>query len=862
VDGVGWGVDIFMIGLPNRYMRIALVLLALALILTPALAEPTARNLGTPIRAMSIRESLLVKDPVTGRPTYYSGMYTSRGTARLIRFDYAEQKVEYYPLPGAKGVYGLCEGPDNMIYLGTILGGRLFRFDPFTKNVTDLGSADGEQYVFKTVTGPDGKIYAATYPGAKVIVYDPSTGEMTSLGSMSPNRKYCTAVGVAENGKIFAGIGTPADLVVYDPSTGQKKSLLPEEYKNLPFCDLMAEDNLVYAEAGSRVLFIIDANTLEFLKTIEAPTERGIGMHQDISGGPILINGFPGGNRRYNRTTGELEPCFTPRYSPYDNETGIGYTRTQWRQVFEAYNVTSGQLLARVNVGKDGEGMGIFSIATGPDGCIYGGTESILKLFRYNPSTGVLKDLGFPVVGQGGEIYSFCSYQGKLYMASYSDSYLSVYDPSKPWTPGTSQGSNPRTIGPVGEEQNRPHALTSAADGRIYIGSEPTYGTYGGALSIYDPATDQIEVHRNIIPNETIMSLTTSLDGWTVYGGSSVRGGTGTDPIETKAHFFAWDVREGKKSIDIAWQGTQDIKSLVTAPDGRIYGCAGSTLFIFDPAAGKIVHKQSAREGEIRRMVLWKDGLIYGISDSAIFRFKPLEDLNETIGFEHLYSGGRTIALDDEGRIYFGRGPDLYVLENLPGLAPPTRDLDIYQDGLAQGWNLTSDRATIDLASTEMVQNGRCQSISFDRFCSLAFIPPDPWSITLWKYEALSFLFNPGNSTLRDFVISKTGSGTTDSLSLMRDLKLNPPANQWTRVDIPVEELGWRFGSRLESLNFVILGSGTIYIDSLSIKVPEGFPLLALALAVVLLREGLRGPRQAKNSFSRRRQATCPMCRP
>ena len=816
---------------------VPLVLLA-CLLFSSALAAPTIRDLGTPIRAMSIREHLLVKDPATGRPTYYSGMFTNAGHAKLIRFDYAVGDVEFYELTGTKGVYGLTEGLDGKVYAGTIIPARFFRFDPFTKTVENLGSADGEEYVFELVTGPDGRIYAATYPNAKVVVYDPQTGRIDSLGSMSQTEKYCTSVAVADNGLVFCGIGSHADLVVYDPRDGNRRSILPDRYRHYSFCNVQGEGNIVYASLASEVLLIYNASSLELIREILAnASTRGIGVHRDYFGGPLLIHGLPGGYRRFNLSTGRLDPFYTPKYSPYDPETGIAYARRDGRQVFEAWNLTSDELICRVNVGIHGEGMNVFSLGTGPDGCIYGGSDSLLKLFRYCPSEGRLEDLGFPIVGQGGEIYSFHSFNGKLYFASYSDAYLGVYDPTKPWNPGTSMDSNPRTIGPVGDEQNRPPALTHAADGRIYVGSIPTYGKMGGALSIYDPATDTIEVHRHIIPNQSVVSLTTSLDGWTVYGGSSTRGGSGTEPIAKEAHFFAWDVRQGKVVLDIVpVRGASSIRSLVTAQDGKIYGCAGSTLFVFDPEEGRIVHKQSSRVGEIYQMVAYRDGLIYGATDGSIFRFKPIESPGEEIGFETLSDqGDRTVALDEYGNVYFGLKTDLYVIENLPSLEAPRSDMEIYTDGLDPNWTLVPTRAEVDLWCTEPAQGRFSQRISFDRVCTVKYVPDDPWSITLWKYDALCFSINVENASISDIVITKTGSGGTASKSLFKDLGLELNQSGWNHVRIPVSELGWFFGSRPDSIDLTIIGSGTIYLDSMRLAVPEGFvaPFLVGILGVL-----------------------------
>lgn len=805
-------------------MRLLFLLITCLFCVTMVVAQPTARNLGTPVKSMTIWGQLLVKDPVSGRPVYYAGTYTSAGCAKLIRFDYGENRTEYFPLPGTKGGYGLCEGPDGKIYVGTVDGGKIFSFNPFTKKMTDHGSAAGEMFVWTLHMGPDGRIYGATYPNAKVVVYDPSDDKIYDLGRMHPTEQYCRDLAVADNGRIFCGIGDHADIVAYDPTTKKKKSILPEIYKSNSFAYTMdSEDNVVYAFLlFDQIVLIFDADTYELLLEVRHPEEgKGVYIFRQMSGEHVLISGLPGGYMRFNKTTRQLETYDVPSYSCYDKETGIAYTRTNGGQVFGAYNTSSGEYLSRVDISKDGEGMNIFSLGTGPDGCIYGGVYNLLHLFRYDPSDDILEDLGVPIPGASGEFYSFCIHDGKLYMASYTYSVLSVYDPSMAWNPGTSNDSNPRKIGPVGDEQYRPPGLVAAADGKIYIGSIATYGKYGGALSVYDPLTDDFKVHRHIIPNQSIVSLTTSSDGWIVYGGSSIHGDYKT-PIAKEAHFFAWDIRQGKMILDIIpVAGEGQVQPLVTAPDGRIYGCAGGTLFIYDSELDQIIYKGSASEGYIFRMITWEDGLIYGISGSSVFRMKPISQVGESPRFERLFSGGRDIAIDPQGRIYFSKGIELYVLENLPTSEPPTTDLKVYEDKLASGWNLEITRAEVDLASKEKVDSGNCQKIDFDRFCSLQYLSPDPWSITLWEYKYLTISINPGNSTINEIVVGKTGSGNAKSVSLLSEYGIALEPDMWTKLNIPTCDLGWDFGSRLESLKFTVLGSGTFYLDSISIDVPE-----------------------------------------
>ena len=246
-----------------RFLGLALLILA-----SVVSAEPAAQKLGTPVRSMTIWGQLLVQDPVVGRPVLYAGTYTGEGWARLIRFDYALNKTEYFNLTGTKGGYGLCEGPDGMIYIGTVQPGRIFSFDPRTKELIDHGSAAGEDFVWTLHTGPDGRVYGATYPNAKAVVFDPADGRIRDLGRMHSTEQYCRDLAVADNGRIFCGIGTHADLVAYDPATGERTSILPEAYKSNSFVyTVLSEGNIIFTFLHfDEIVLIFDAETYQLLR--------------------------------------------------------------------------------------------------------------------------------------------------------------------------------------------------------------------------------------------------------------------------------------------------------------------------------------------------------------------------------------------------------------------------------------------------------------------------------------------------------------------------------------------------------------------------------------------------------------------
>jgi hypothetical protein len=73
--------------------------------------------------------------------------------------------------------------------------------------------------------------------------------------------------------------------------------------------------------------------------------------------------------------------------------------------------------------------------------------------------------------------------------------------------------------------------------------------------------------------------------------------------------------------------GASEVASLAVGPDGLVYGLAvPTTLFVYDPAAGKVVHTHGLDaygSPAWNPMKLGPDGLLYALTDRAILRIRP-----------------------------------------------------------------------------------------------------------------------------------------------------------------------------------------------------------------------------------------------
>jgi hypothetical protein len=317
-------------------------------------------------------------------------------------------------------------------------------------------------------------------------------------------------------------------------------------------------------------------------------------------------------------------------------------------------------------------GAYIFVVGLGPDGRIYGSSMLPLRLFVYDPKNGLLTNLGKASYADG-EIYSMGALDSKLYVCSYPGARLSIYDPKKPLRFGNKEDDNPRDLGPLGGEQDRPRAMIAGPYGRVYIGSYPDYGLLGGAISVYDPKKDEKQVYRHILQNQSITSLAYIEKLDLIAAGSSVRGGSGTRAIEKEAKLILWDPKEEKKIFEITpVTGARTILSLAATIDGNVYGITNNEkVFVFDSEKREIkkVFDIEFKEPREISLQLGPDGKLYGLSKEAIFFIDPKSDQISLLAKPPVPIDSGMAMLGR--KIYYGSGANLFEFE-IP-LNPPTK---------------------------------------------------------------------------------------------------------------------------------------------------------------------------------------------
>jgi len=585
------------------------------------------KDLGVPVREGICWSTFLGPGKTGERDTLYLSFSQYNAPLSLLALNPDTGQIRQFngPLSSEMGSWGFTIDHENRIYLGSYYSARLLRFDPKAEKWDDLGQPAGESesFICRITTARDGKIWGGTYPSAKLFSYDPKTGASEDFGRMDPDQFYCYPT-AGDDGLIYCAIQfEKMDIAVFDPEKKTKTSLIPPESRKPGRMSLAkGRDGKIYSKLStSDEWFLIERG-----EKLVAVAKSNI---------PFAQSGLPDG-RTFRLIDGRLLRIENP-LTKEKKEIPLRY---------------------------EAAGAYIFVVGTGPDGKIYGSSMLPLRLFVYDPQSHSLVNLG-KASHAAGEVYSMGALDGKLYLCSYPEARLSIYDPNKPLRFGDDEEANPRDLGPMGDGLYRPRAMIAGPHGNVYIGGYPDYGFLGGAISVYDPKQNERRVYRHIIQNQSIASLAYIQKLDLIAGGSSIRGGTGTHAIEKEAKLMLWDPKEEKKIFEtVPVPQAKTILSLAVTIEGLLYGITDNEkVFIFDPEKREVKKILDLGFKEPREISLQPgpDLRLYGLAKEAIFF---IDQTNDQVSLVTklpvpIHSGMAMLGR----KIYFGSGANLWEFE-------------------------------------------------------------------------------------------------------------------------------------------------------------------------------------------------------
>lgn len=627
-------------------------------------------NLGSKVSSVAITHASYGKED--GREVMYTTVAAKPGNFQVI--DLIDQEViRSLPLEGSTSAATHLTLPDGTVYIGG--HGILYEYSPITKEVKEVGKTTGESSIYALSHDEEGNVYFGTYPNAKAYKYDPKTEELHDYGRMSPDQNYARSTGYYD-GHLYVGIGTEGSVTKLDVETGDIERI------DLPTYDGKLELAHAYSINVVENYIIVwigvsgDNDGLVFYDADKGDwSDTYFTGNKGVFVAPGSVESGTDGKVFYNKGLQLMEINLE---TMEEKETGIKLEQSlrapTWIEM------------------PDGDLPG-YSLAT----VMYGGQVSYSNL-----ETKVTKVVDYPIVGEPTQIQTMeKGLDGRLYMSAYPGGIGAIYsieeDNHEVINPlGQAEGmtalgdkfyygvypkarifelditdplsdSNPKQIFDI-PGQDRPFIMKAYED-QIFIGTIPPNGSLGGALTVYDPDSNQApKIYENVIHNQSIVGL--EFYNGKLYGSTTVAGGLDMTPTEAAAKVFVWDIEQEKvieeqiPNIPGATVQPTMISGLSLGPDGLLWAAADGSIFAMDPETLEIVkHKniypKVKNAGRWRPVHLrWgEDDLLYTTLAGQL----TVIDI-ETLTHETL-APTSLMTLGDDGNIYYIDDSHLHLME-------------------------------------------------------------------------------------------------------------------------------------------------------------------------------------------------------
>lgn len=507
-----------------------------------ALTEP--RVLGVPIRDANLISYRVCAGYGRDGHDLLCWTSTAESGGHFCALDLTTRQLDIRPLNHLEA-YPITPASDGAIYVGSS-NGEIWRYraaggtwEVLARPWTVSESAR-LHHIRVLAEGRDGWLYCGSATGERARV-SLKTGEVQALPAPAEaGHWYVCSLAPLPDGRIAFGFGSVARIVIYDPKLGRDVAeWAPEHWRSDGFVlNMIAGPTVLYANhfpSGRRGAF--DSATGQFLGEAPWPAEKldrkwSVWGHSSGTGNGLDYYLVPGTDTIAacdGQTVHEWNPRDGKRQTPLaDYHPSAPLARELRLSVTSDLRVLEYDAL-RTQVARESEfaqpsvRRGLFGLGLGPDGCLYGGAFQSTHLFRFDPRSGELRDLGDHNPAWSGETYSFAVRGRELVCASYINGAVVLYDPAQPWECSNVSRKNPRFPGCLGEFTYRPFACTVTGEGRIWGVGMAGWGLTGGGVSWLEPDTGHTGTARlpdaphfvtEVVPGTLLLGSESTLRWW------------------------------------------------------------------------------------------------------------------------------------------------------------------------------------------------------------------------------------------------------------------------------------------------------------------------------------------------------------
>ncbi|MGD7006957.1 hypothetical protein [Metabacillus sp. 84] len=640
-------------------------LLLISLLTFPASATGGPfENLGPQVKYVNVIRGKAGLDQY-GQPRFYALLQGE--PAKLAVIDLQTEKiVDIETLPGASAAWSIEIDPQHRVWVGSTPNEHLYRYDPETKEITDLGKATTTSNTTiwdLTYDKKSNRIFGVTSYGGSVITYSEEEG-FKSLGGVMKGRRYARSVEYDEKtNTLYVGVGSPAALIKWDLDTNQKTNILPEKYqKDASVYDLNLSRGRVYAKMENQSMLLV-INTKNDQVEHEIPADsRGISQAWD--GDTVFysykkklyeLNPKDGKSKEVNSdlpaTAASLDIISIDGQPKLVGLSANGGKFYQYHLKEDKYKDTMLNLPSQA--------VDIYNVGQGVNGNIYSSGFISGKLGVYNPESKETK-----MYKGVGQVEDMASVGKKMYFGVYPNAILYEYDTAKNWVPG----ENPKRIINLGDSgQDRPKALAGDEEKeRLYAGTIPKRGEKTGMFLVYDVNKRKISYKEKLSYNQSASAMVYSEQKDILYFATSAYDGSG-NLSNKSAQLYAVDTNSPKyrkKVIQLPGGYAVKISALTITPDGRLWGIVDNKLLVYDPEKEKpslypITPNQIKGMYKTESLLLDPSGKnLYGTFQGMLFKV-DIESLEIT---SYRTSDVFQLANDSQGNLYYNSRSNLWKI--------------------------------------------------------------------------------------------------------------------------------------------------------------------------------------------------------